>query len=74
LKTPVSSNTYRPRRQKGSNIVEVEITSPGAICGECGRDDGAKDPIYDFQRGIMIISLWCGHEYELELPAWRRVS
>jgi hypothetical protein len=69
-----ANNALAVKLQKGTNIVEVELTSPGAICAECGRDDGAKDPIYDFQRGVMIVSLWCGHVYELELPEWRRVA
>tara|TARA_R110002020_G_scaffold4680_2_gene20117 strand:+ start:2186 stop:3517 length:1332 start_codon:yes stop_codon:yes gene_type:complete len=69
-----ANNALAVKLQKGTNIVEVELTSPGAICAECGRDDGAKDPTYDFQRGVMIVSLWCGHVYEMELPEWRRVA
>lgn len=69
-----ANNALAVKLQKASNIVEVELTSPGAICEECGSDDGAKDPIYDFQQGVMRISLWCGHEYEIELPAWRRIA
>jgi len=69
-----ANNALAVKLQKGTNIVEVELTSPGAVCAECGRDDGAKDPTYDFQRGVMIVSLWCGHAYEMELPEWRRVA
>jgi hypothetical protein len=69
-----ANNALAVKLQKASNIVEVELTSPGAICAECGSDDGAKDPIYDFQKGVMRVNLWCGHEYEIDLPEWRRVS
>ena len=69
-----ANNALAIKLQKASNIVEVELTSPGAICAECGSDDGAKDPTYDFQKGVMRVNLWCGHEYEIDLPEWRRVS
>jgi len=69
-----ANNALAVKLQKASNIVEVELTSPGAICAECGSDDGAKDPIYDFQKGVMRVNLWCGHEYEIDLPEWRRVN
>jgi len=69
-----ANNALAVKLQKASNIVEVELTSPGAVCAECGSDDGAKDPTYDFQRGVMLVNLWCGHEYEIDLPTWRRVS
>ncbi len=69
-----ANNALAVKLQKASNVVEVELTSPGAICEECGSDDGAKDPTYDFQKGVMRVSLWCGHEYEIELPAWRRIA
>jgi hypothetical protein len=69
-----ANNALAVKLQKASNIVEVELTSPGAICAECGSDDGAKDPIYDFQKSVMRVNLWCGHEYEIDLPEWRRVS
>jgi len=69
-----ANNALAVKLQKASNVVEVELTSPGAICEECGSDDGAKDPTYDFQQGVMRVSLWCGHEYEIELPAWRRIA
>jgi len=68
-----ANNVLAVKLQKASNIVEVELTSPGAICDECGSDDGAKDPIYDFQKGVMRVSLWCGHVYEIDLPRYRRV-
>ena len=69
-----ANNALAVKLQKASNIVEVELTSPGAICAECGSDDGAKDPTYDFQKSVMRVNLWCGHEYEIDLPEWRRVS
>ena len=69
-----ANNALAVKLQKASNIVEVELTSPGAVCAECGSEDGAKDPTYDFQRGVMLVNLWCGHEYEIDLPTWRRVS
>ena len=69
-----ANNALAIKLQKASNIVEVELTSPGAICAECGSDDGAKDPTYDFQKSVMRVNLWCGHEYEIDLPEWRRVS
>jgi len=68
-----ANNVLAVQLQKASNIVEVELTSPGAICDECGSEDGAKDPIYDFQKGIMRVNLWCGHAYEIDLPEYRRV-
>jgi len=68
-----ANNALAVKLQKASNIVEVELTSPGAICAECGSDDGAKDPIYDFQKGVMLVSLWCGHVYEIDLPGYRRI-
>jgi len=69
-----ANNALAVKLQKASNIVEVELTSPGAICAECGSEDGAKDPTYDFQKSVMRVNLWCGHEYEIDLPEWRRVS
>ena len=69
-----NNNALAIKLQKAGSVVEVELTSPGAICGECGSDDGAKDPTYDFQKGVMRVNLWCGHEYEIDLPEWRRVS
>jgi len=68
-----ANNVLAVKLQKASNIVEVELTSPGAICDECGSEDGAKDPTYDFQKGVIRVSLWCGHVYEIDLPRYRRV-
>jgi len=68
-----ANNVLAVKLQKASNIVEVELTSPGAICDECGSEDGAKDPTYDFQKGVMRVSLWCGHVYEIDLPGYRRI-
>ena len=68
-----ANNALAVKLQKASNVVEVELTSPGAICAECGSDDGAKDPIYDFQKGVIRVSLWCGHVYEIDLPGYRRI-
>ena len=68
-----ANNVLAVKLQKASNIVEVELTSPGAICDECGSEDGAQDPTYDFKKGVMRVSLWCGHVYEIDLPGYRRV-
>ena len=68
-----ANNALAVKLQKASNIVEVELTSPGAKC-ECGSDDGAKDPFYDFQNGTMIVELYCGHSYEMDIPNLRRLS
>ena len=68
-----ANNVLAVKLQKASNIVEVELTSPGAICDECGSEDGAQDPTYDFQKGVMRVSLWCGHVYEIDLPGYRRI-
>jgi len=67
------NNALAIKIQKASNIVEVELTSPGAVCGECGSKDGAKDPNYNFQTGTIIVELYCGHTYEMDIPAWRRI-
>jgi hypothetical protein len=69
-----NNNALVIKIQKAGAIQEVELTSPKAVCAECGRSDGAKDPTYDFQRNVMVVSLWCGHAFEIELPAWRRVA
>ena len=69
-----NNNALAVKIQKAGSIVEVELTSPGAVCAECGSSDGATDPTYDFQRGIMVLNLWCGHTYELELPEWRQIA
>ena len=70
----INNNALVIKIQKGGSIQEVELTSPKAVCAECGRSDGARDPMYDFQRNVMVVSLWCGHAFEIELPAWRRVA
>ena len=57
----------------GVNMPEVELTSPGCVC-ECGSTDGARDPTYDFSAGKMIIELYCGHTYEMDIPGFRRIS
>ena len=57
----------------GSSMPVVEITSPGCVC-ECGSTDGAKDPTFDFQRSIMIVELYCGHSYEMDIPNLRRIQ
>jgi len=67
-----ANNALAVKLQKASNIVEVELTSPGATC-ECGSTDGAKDPIYDFKTGKMTVELYCGHIYEMDIPNVRRI-
>ena len=69
----VNNNAIAVKIQKAGSIVEVEITSPGAICAECGSEDGTRDPIYDFKRGKMVLNLFCGHSYEVDIPQWRRL-
>ena len=68
-----NNNAIAVKLQKAGNIVEVEITSPGAICDECGSEDGSRDPIYDFKKGKMTLNLFCGHSYEVDMPQWRRL-
>ena len=68
-----SNNALAVKIKKATSVVEVELTSPKAICGECGSKDGAKDPTFDFQTGIIIVELYCGHKYEMDIPAWRRI-
>jgi len=68
-----SNNALAVKIKKATNIVEVELTSPGAICGECGSEDGARDPIFNFKTGTIIVELYCGHKYEMDIPAWRRI-
>ena len=68
-----TNNALAVKIKKATNIVEVELTSPKAICGECGSKDGAKDPTFDFQTGTIIVELYCGHKYEMDIPAWRRI-
>jgi len=69
-----NNNALVIKIQKAGEIQEVELTSPKAVCGECGRTDGASDPTYDFERGMMTVNLWCGHAFEMELPTFRRVA
>ena len=68
-----NNNAIAVKIQKAGSIVEVEITSPGAICEECGSEDGTRDPIYDFKRGKIVLNLFCGHSYEVDIPQWRRL-
>ena len=68
-----SNNALAIKLQKAGNVVEVELTSPGCVC-ECGSTDGAKDPTYDFARGKMIVELYCGHSYEMDIPNVRRIQ
>jgi hypothetical protein len=68
-----NNNAIAVKIQKAGGIVEVEITSPKAICGECGSKDGAKDPTYDFSRSMMLLELYCGHSYEVPMTNWTRV-
>ena len=57
----------------GSAMPVVDLTSHGCVC-ECGSTDGAKDPIFNFQTGIMIVELYCGHSYEMDIPNLRRIQ
>ena len=59
--------------QKAGNVVEVEITSPKAVCAVCGSKDGASDPTYDFEKGIMILDLLCGHSFEVPMQ-WSHIN
>jgi hypothetical protein len=68
-----ANNALAVKLQKAGNIVEVELTSPGCVC-ECGSTDGAKDPLYDFTRGKMVVELYCGHSYEMDIPNLRRIQ
>ena len=68
-----ANNALAVKLQKAGNVVEVEITSPGCVC-ECGSTDGAKDPTYDFARGKMIVELYCGHSYEMDIANLRRIQ
>ena len=69
-----NNNALIIKIQKDGAVQEVELTSPKAVCAECGRTDGASDPTYDFALGMMTVNLWCGHAFEMELPAFRRVA
>ena len=68
------NNALAIKLQKAGNVVEVELTSPGCVCGVCGSEDGAKDPIYNFQTGIMMVELYCGHAYQMDIPNVRRIQ
>ena len=68
-----NNNALAIKLQKAGGMVEVELTSPGCVC-ECGSTDGAKDPTYDFARGKMIVELYCGHSYEMDIPNVRRIQ
>ena len=69
-----NNNALAIKIQKAGSVVEVELTSPGCVCGVCGSEDGAKAPIFNFQTGIMIVELYCGHSYEIEMPNLRRMQ
>jgi len=68
-----NNNAIAVKIQKGGSVVEVEITSPKAVCAECGSRDGAKDPLYDFERGVMVLDLWCGHSFEVPMQ-WSQIN
>ena len=69
-----NNNALAVKIQKAGAVVEVQLTSPGAICGVCGGTDGAKDPTYDFERSMMLLELYCGHSYEVPMTNWTRVA
>jgi hypothetical protein len=69
-----NNNALAVKIQKAGAIVEVELTSPKAVCGVCGSKDGAKDPTYDFDRSTMLLELYCGHSYEVPMTNWTRVE
>ena len=68
-----NNNALAVQIRKAGGIVEVELTSPKAICGVCGSRDGASDPTYDFSRSMMIVELYCGHSYEVPMDNWSRI-
>ena len=68
-----NNNAIAVKLQKAGALVEVEITSPRAICAQCGSRDGAKDPLYDFERGVMVLDLWCGHSFEVPMQ-WSQIN
>jgi len=68
-----NNNAIAVKIQKAGSIQEVEITSPKAVCGVCGSEDGAKDPTYNFARSVMILDLWCGHSFEVPMN-WSSVN
>ena len=69
-----NNNALAVKIQKAGAIVEVEITSPKAVCGVCGSKDGASDPTYDFSRNVMILDLWCGHSFEVPMQQWSHIN
>jgi len=69
-----NNNALACKIQKAGAIVEVQLTSPNAVCGVCGGKDGAKDPTYDFARSTMLLELYCGHSYEVPMTDWTRVA
>ena len=69
-----NNNDLAIKIQKAGSVVEVELTSPGCVCGVCGSEDGAKDPIFNFKDGIMIVELYCGHSYQMDIPNLRRIQ
>jgi len=69
-----NNNALAIKLQKAGNVVEVELTSPGCVCGVCGSEDGAKDPIFNFKDSIMIVELYCGHSYQMDIPNLRRIQ
>ena len=69
-----NNNALAVKIQKSGSMVEVELTSPKAVCGVCGSKDGAKDPTYDFDRSTMLLELYCGHSYEIPMTDWTRVA
>jgi len=69
-----NNNALACKIQKAGAIVEVQLTSPNAVCGVCGGKDGAKDPTYDFARSMMLLELYCGHSYEVPMTNWTRVA
>ena len=68
-----ANNALAIKLQKAGSVVEVELTSPGCVC-ECGSTDGAKDPTYDFLQNKMIVELYCGHSYDMDIPNVRRIQ
>ena len=68
-----NNNAIEVKIKKAGAIQKVQITSPKAVCGECGSKDGASDPTYDFSRNVMILDLWCGHTYEVPMH-WSAVN
>ena len=69
-----NNNALAVKIQKAGAIVEVEITSPKAVCGVCGSKEGASDPTYDFSRDVMILDLWCGHSFEVPMQQWSHIN